>query len=93
MDSDHQRLARVLEGFRGALREHDRECEDVVRGIALNPENHAELKLAELWGIPVLAWDDVAAEQFRLLCDGHGVLIPRVETAEELLERWTYHLD
>jgi hypothetical protein len=90
---DRQRLARVTEGIRDALREHDGECGDGVRGIALNPADYAELGLAELWGIPVLAWADVTAGQFRVLCDRQGVLIPQVETVDELLERWTYHLD
>lgn len=83
----------MLEGIRDALREHDIACGDVVRGIALDPNDHSELGLAELWGIPALAWDDVPAGQFRLLCDAQGLLIPQVETVEELLERWTYHLD
>jgi hypothetical protein len=83
----------VVEGIRDAITEHDAECEDVVRGIALSSQDHAELGLAELWGIPVLAWDDVEAGKFRLLCERHGVLIPRVDTVDELLERWTYHLD
>jgi hypothetical protein len=90
---DRERLARVVEGICAALREHDGRCDDAVRGIALSLQDHGLLNLAEVCGIPVLAWEDVAEGQFRLLCDRHGVLIPRVETVDELLERWTYHLD
>lgn len=90
---DRLRLARVLEGIRAAVCDHDASCGDPVRGVALSPAEHELLGLAEVWGIPVLAWDDVAAGQFRLLCDRHGVLIPQVDTVDELLERWTYHLD
>jgi hypothetical protein len=29
-------------------------------GLALNPHDHAELSVVELWGLPVLAWTEVA---------------------------------
>lgn len=90
---DRERLVRVVEGIGAALHEHKDQCDDAVRGVALSPQDHARLNLAEVWGIPVLEWEDVAEGQLRLLCDRQGVLIPRVETVNELLERWTYHLD
>jgi hypothetical protein len=90
---DRSRLIRVVEGIRVALCDHDASCGDPVRGVALSTEDHDQLRLVEVWGIPVLTWEDVAQGQFRLLCDRHGVLIPQVDTVDEVLERWTYHLD
>lgn len=90
---DRPRLARALEGIGGAVSDHDATCGHPVRGVALSPADHTQLGLAEVWGIPVLAWDDVPTGQFRLLCDRRGVLIPQIDTVDQLLERWTYHLD
>lgn len=87
------RLARVTQGFRESLVHHDSHCGDRVAGIALNPEDHAKLGLAELWGLPVLAWDHVHQGRVQLLCDAFCVVIPQIETAEELIERWTYQLE
>jgi hypothetical protein len=87
------RITRVLEGVRAALGAHERECGDRILAVALNPDDHHELVIAELWGLPVLAWDHVPEGAFRLLCEGFCVLVPQVDTYEELIERWTYHLD
>jgi hypothetical protein len=87
------RVARVLEGVRDALDAHARDCGDRVLGVAVHPEDHGELLVAELWGLPVLAWEDVAQGRFRLLCEAQCVLIPQVDTCEELLDRWNYHLE
>jgi hypothetical protein len=86
------RVTRVVEGVRQALSAHARDCGDRVLGIALHPNDHEELCIAELWGLPVLGWDDMPEGKVRVLCERAGVLIPDVETFEELLDRWTYHL-
>jgi hypothetical protein len=87
------RVTRVLDGVRDALAAHARECGDRVLGVALHPEDHGELSVAEMWGLPVLAWEDVPQGSLRLLCEARGVLIPRVDTCQELLDRWNYHLE
>lgn len=84
------RVTRVLQGIREALHHHASNCGDHVVGIALHPSDHDDLSIAELWGLPVLAWDEVPAGDLRLLCDASGVLIPELHTFEELLEHWTY---
>lgn len=80
-------------GAREAFDAHARDCGDRVVGVALHPDDHDTLSIAELWGLPVLAYDDVPAGTLRLLCEAEGVLIPQVYTFEEVLERWTYHLE
>ena len=87
------RVTRVLEGVRDALDAHARECGDRVLGVALHPDDHDELSIAEMWGLPVLAWEEVPEATVRLLCESGGVLIPEVDTCQELLDRWNYHLE
>ena len=87
------RVTRVLEGVRDALDAHARECGDRVLGVALHPDDHDELSIAEMWGLPVLAWEEVPEGTLRLLCEARGVLIPQVDTCQELLDRWNYHLE
>lgn len=84
------RVSRVFEGVRQALDRHERECGDRVSAVALHPDDHAHLSIAELWGIPVLAWDAVNPGNLRLLCDANGILILQVQTVDELLEHWAY---
>jgi hypothetical protein len=42
------RVARVIEGVRDALDAHARDCGDLVLGVALHPDDHGELLVAEL---------------------------------------------
>jgi hypothetical protein len=86
-------VVRALDSARAALDEHSRDCGDRVVGVALHPVAHGELAIVELWGLPVLAWEEVSPGKLRLLCDAQGVLIPPVDTCEELLDRWQYHLE
>lgn len=76
----------------GDVRSHAANCGDRVLGIALSPDDHRELQIVELWGLPVLAWDEVPAGRYRLLCEATVVLIPDVDTVQELFDRWTYDL-
>ncbi len=87
-----QRITRVLTKIRTDLDDHACACGDRVLGIALHPDDHAELGLVEMFGLPVLAWDEVERGVLKMLCEAEGRLIPRVETAEELLEHCTYSL-
>ena len=87
------RVTRVVEGVRDALAAHARDCGDRVLGVALHPEDHGELSIAEMWGLPVLAWDDVPPGTLRLMGEAKCVLIPEVDTCQELLDRWSYHLE
>jgi hypothetical protein len=82
----------ALDSARTALEEHARDCGDRVVGVALDPGTHAELLIVEFWGLPVLAWKEVTPGKLWLLCDAQCVLIPPVDTWEELLDRWQYHL-
>lgn len=86
------RVTRNLVAIGAALDQHREDCGDRVLGIALNPVDHRELAVAEIWGLPVLAWDDVGAGDFRVLCEANGSLIPQLETFEDLLDYWTYRL-
>jgi len=83
----------AIDRGRDALDTHARDCGDRVLGVALHPEDHAELLIVELWGLPVLAWQEVTKGKLRLLCEAHEVLIPPVDTCEELLDRWQHHLE
>lgn len=87
------RVTRVLEGARDALETHALECGDRALGLALHPDDHDELSIAEMWGLPVLAWEEVPQGTLRLLCGARGVLISQVDTCQELLDRWNYHLE
>lgn len=87
------RVTRVVQGVRDALDAHARECGDRVLGVALHPDDHDGLSIAEMWGLPVLAWEEVPRDTVRLLCEAGGVLIPEIDTCEELLDRWNYHLE
>ena len=49
--------------------------------------------MAELWGLPVLAWTEVEDGRYRLLCEAVGVLIPQLDTAEDLLDYWACRLE
>jgi hypothetical protein len=66
------RVTRVLEGVRDALDAHARECGDRVLGIALHPEDLGELSVAEMWGLPVLAWEEGSTGHAPALVRGPG---------------------
>jgi len=82
----------IIEGLQANLDDHAERCGDRVTGIALSPTDHEELGIAEFCGIPVLSWEDVPEGRHRLLCEADGVLIPSIETFEELADRWRYDL-
>jgi hypothetical protein len=71
---------------------HAADCGDRVIGVALRPDDHEALSLAELWGLPVLAWPEMRKATLRLLCEANGVLIPEVHTFDDVLDEWMYHL-
>lgn len=71
-----------------ALDEHEADCSGHVVGFALDPSDHDRVGMAELWSLPVLAWNDVGAGDCRLICDRYGVLVPQVESLDDLLDIW-----
>lgn len=86
------RVVRIIDGVRANLEEHDASCGDRVTGIALHPSDHEELQLVEVWGLPVLAWEDVSEGHCELLCEANCVLTPEIRTFEELKDHWTFAL-
>ena len=86
------RVVRIIDGVRANLEEHGTSCGDRVTGIALHPSDHEELQLVEVWGLPVLAWEDVRRGYCELLCEANCVLTPDIGTFEELKEHWTFAL-
>lgn len=90
--SPRVRATKIIEGVRKDLVAHADTCGDRVLGLALSPADHAQLQLAELWGLPVLAWTEVEDGRYRLLCEAVGTLIPQLDTADELLDYWACHL-
>lgn len=87
-----ERIVKILAGVRADLEKHANRCGDRVLAIALSPSDHSELGIAEIWGLPVLAWGEVTDGRYRVLCEAEGVLIPNVETVDELRDRWAYDL-
>jgi hypothetical protein len=87
------RITRVIAGFADAFDVHARECGDRVVGVALNATDHDELALVELWGLPVLATAEVEQGNSKLLCEAEGVLIPPIETGQDLVDHWRYQLE
>jgi hypothetical protein len=87
-----RRAVKILEGVRADIERHGVDCGDRVLAVALSPSDHEELCIAEVWGLPVLAWGEVDQGRYRLLCEANGVLIPNVDTVDELLDRWAYDL-
>lgn len=86
------RIVRVIDGVRANIEKHDETCGDRVTGVALHPSDHDELKLVEVWGLPVLSWGEVEAGRCELLCEAKGVLTPDINTFEELDDHWTFAL-
>jgi hypothetical protein len=76
----------ILENSRAALEQHASECGDEVHAVLLNPGNFELLGIAELWGILVLACDDVPPKRARIFCERLGRLEP-VEDTEQLSSR------
>lgn len=87
-----QRVVRIMQGVRRDLNQHTVRCGDRVQAVALNPRDHQALRIVELWGLPVLAWEEVPEGRFHVLCERDGVLIPQVETAQDVLDRFAYDL-
>lgn len=87
-----QRVVLIIEGVRANIDEHAESCGDRVTGVALNPVEFDELGLVEVWGLPVLAWEDVGPGHCKLLCEAFGILTPEFRTVDELLEHWRFAL-
>ena len=65
----------------------------VCSGWLSIPRTTVSCRSPRCGGLPVLAWEEVPQGTLRLLCEARGVLIPQVDTCQELLDRWNYHLE
>lgn len=92
MSCPSPRAVKILVGLRADIEKHAQACGDRVLAIALSPSDHRQLSIAEIWGLPVLAWAEVDDGKYRLMCEAEGLLIPNVDTVDELLDRWAYDL-
>jgi len=86
------RITRILTQSRSDLEDHAAGCGDRVLGVGIHPADFDELAIVELWGLPVLAWAKVPQGTMRLLCESWIVLIPEIETYEDVLDHWTNRL-
>jgi len=84
------RAVRVVEGVKAALDDHASKCGDRVQAIALNETDLDELRLVEISGIRIWAWEDVEPGRFKLLCEDRGILVPEFDTFEQLQDHWTF---
>jgi hypothetical protein len=86
------RTIRVLDGLTTSLARHAETCGDWIMAIALGETDFEELELVEVWGLPVLAWEEVGAGRVKLLCQRESRLVPPHETVEDLIEAWECRL-
>lgn len=84
-------VARFVSRLRDVLEMHARDCGDRAVGVVLHPDDHERLRVAEVWGVPVLASDGVACGRLEVLCDARGVLVPEFHTFEDVVQQWKYH--
>jgi hypothetical protein len=89
---DVARIGRLIVRAREILEAHQEECGDYVLGFAVHPEYLDALGVVELWGLRVFAWDELEAGRIKVLCESDGVLIPEMQTAQELLDSWAFDL-
>jgi hypothetical protein len=86
------RTIRILEGLAANFAHHAESCGDWVMAIALSEADFEKLEIAEIWGLPVLAWSEVELGRVKLLCQRESRLVPPHETVEDLIEAWEYRL-
>jgi hypothetical protein len=86
------RTIRVLDSLAASFAHHAETCGDWVMAIALGDADFEDLELVEVWGLPVLAWDEVGAGRVKLLCQRESRLVPPHDTLEDLIESWEYRL-
>ena len=87
-----ERIVRILGGLEDSFAHHAESCRDRVVGIALSDRDWDELGIAEIWGLPVLAWDELDVGRVKLLCEANGSLIPPHDTVEDLQDIWKHRL-
>jgi hypothetical protein len=59
-----------LIAMRNALDRHNAACSKRANAIHLNPIDHGLLRWEALWGLPLVADDDVRVKYFKIECDG-----------------------
>jgi hypothetical protein len=72
---------------------HAEGCDDRVVGIVISNEDFDELEVAYIWGVPVLASDEIERGRLELLCEAHGTLIPPHDTVQDILDHCQYRLE
>lgn len=77
---------RRMESIRAALDDHNAECCRPARAILLHPEDHAELNLLELWGVPVMSDERCRLGFLRVDCEASAWQI-EAELAAHLSDR------
>lgn len=77
------RLCRVIERINANLADHDFACGETVRGIALNPADHARSRLHSIGQLPVLIADHVEEGRILLLCECQVHLMPEFDTPDD----------
>jgi hypothetical protein len=92
IDDRLQRIVRILGGLRGCFDDHASRCDHRVVAIALSDSDWEELQIAEIWGLPVLAWEDVQPGRVQLLCEANCMLIPPYDNLADLQDVWNYRL-
>lgn len=65
--------ADMLRAIRSGIDQHNQSCPLPPKAILLNPGNHELFGWDELWGLPVLADENVAPRRFRIECDGSTI--------------------
>lgn len=85
MSPPWSRLIALLEALPGYLDHHEGRCAEYIQYLAMHPEDFEGLGVVEIWGIQVVAYEDVTKGTLRVLCDDQGCGVPDIETADELL--------
>ncbi len=86
------RVCRILTQARVDFDSHAATCGDRVLAVGFHPADFDELLIAELWGLPVLAFADVRLGALLLLCEAWAVVIPQIDTYADVVDQWTNHL-
>lgn len=68
--------------MRRALYQHNRNCPMPAKSFRMNPVDFRRFGIQMIWGIPVVADEEVEVKRFRLECEGsaHGI--------EQVLDDW-----
>jgi hypothetical protein len=83
-----QRIVRIVDGLHDSFVDHETRCGDWVSAVAISNADFDELMIVDIWGLPVLAWDEVDLGKVRLLCEAVGTVVPPHDTVDDLQDIW-----